>query len=237
MCIRDSYRTGDLVRYMDDGQIEMYGRRDNQIKIRGFKVELNEIEYALLKCNGIKSCAAKVFEDEQNNKELVAYVEGNPEDFDIDDIREYLREHLPSYMIPSKFVVLKKLPRNAAGKVDRNSLEKPESLHCMENKKGYKAPRTAMEKALCNIWEELLNIEKVGTETDFFDLGGHSLLAMQMASKVYSLFHVELAVRTIFEHPLICELAPIVSDALIMQTMETAGCETCLLYTSDAADE
>lgn len=222
------YRTGDLVRYMDDGQIEMYGRRDNQIKIRGFKVELNEIEYALLKCNGIKSCAAKVFEDEQNNKELVAYVEGNPEDFDIDDIREYLREHLPSYMIPSKFVVLKKLPRNAAGKVDRNSLEKPESLHCMENKKGYKAPRTAMEKALCNIWEELLNIEKVGTETDFFDLGGHSLLAMQMASKVYSLFHVELAVRTIFEHPLICELAPIVSDALIMQTMETAGCETAV---------
>ena len=196
------YRTGDLVRYMDDGQIEMYGRRDNQIKSRGFKVELNEIEYALLKCNGIKSCAAKVFEDEQNNKELVAYVEGNPEDFDIDDIREYLREHLPSYMIPSKFVVLKKLPRNATGKVDRNSLEKPESLHCMENKKGYKAPRTAMEKALCNIWEELLNIEKVGTETDFFDLGGHSLLAMQMASKVYSLFHVELTVRTIFEHPL-----------------------------------
>ena len=222
------YRTGDLVRYMNNGQIEMYGRRDNQIKIRGFKVELNEIEYALLKCNEIKRCATKVFENEINNKELVAYIEGDPETFDAGDIREYLREHLPSYMIPSKFVVLKKLPRNAAGKVDRNSLEKPESLHYVGIEKGYKAPRTAMEKTLCKIWEGLLNIEKVGTETDFFDIGGHSLLAMQMASKVYSLFHVELAMRTIFEHPVICELASIVSDALIMQTMENTGCEAAV---------
>lgn len=219
------YRTGDLVRYMDNRQIEMYGRRDNQVKIRGFKVELNEVEYALLKYSGIKRCAAKVFEDERNSKSLVAYIEGTPETFDVGAIRDYLREHLPSYMIPSKFVVLEKLPRNAAGKVDRNSLEKPESLCDMGNEKQYKAPKSAMEKALCTIWEDLLNVERIGTETDFFDLGGHSLLAMQMASKVYSMFHVELSVRTIFEHPVICELASIISDALIMQTIQSAGTE------------
>lgn len=217
------YRTGDLVRYMENGQIEMFGRKDNQIKIRGFKVELNEVEYALLRYVGIKRCVAKVFEDKKGNKSLVAFIEGNADDFNAGDIRNFLKEYLPDYMVPSRFIVLDKLPRNAAGKVDRNSLGDSEVLFAIESEKAYKTPQTAMEKALCEIWEELLNVKNIGIESDFFDLGGHSLLAMQLASKVYSVFQVELAVRTIFEHPVISELAPIVSEELVINNLEKKG--------------
>lgn len=198
------YKTGDLVRYMNDGNVELIGRKDNQVKIRGFRVELNDVEFALQRHEQIKRCAVKLFQNEEENKYLVAYIEGRKE-ISISDIRRFLSKYIPDYMIPSNYVFLDKLPLNQAGKVDRKSLLKPTDTYLkLDNK--FVPPNNLMEKLLVKVWSELLRKEKIGIKDNFFDLGGHSLLAMQFVSKIYNMFNVEFPVYKVFEHPTISEL-------------------------------
>ncbi|MCA1615208.1 MAG: amino acid adenylation domain-containing protein [Acidobacteria bacterium] len=203
------YRTGDVARYLFDGSIEFLGRADNQVKVRGFRVELGEIETVLSGHAGVAGCAVVAREDAQGQRALVAYVAGragvSPSK---EGLRAYLKARAPDYMIPSAFVLLEALPLTPNGKVDRRSLAAlaPET----EASEVYVAPRGATEEALAKIWSEVLGVERVGAADDFFELGGHSLLATQVTWKVLEAFGVELPLRALFEHPTVAALSALV---------------------------
>lgn len=199
------YKTGDLARYMDDGNIELVGRKDNQVKIRGFRVELGDIELTLQKHEDINKCAAKIFEDKEGRKRLVAYIEGE-KIISSSQLRSFLIKYLPDYMIPSDYVFLNKIPLTVTGKIDRKILKEPKNTNLnLDNK--FVPANTSIEKFLVKVWAELLRRENIGIEDNFFDLGGHSLLVMQTISKIYNKFNVEIPVRKIFENPTIVSLA------------------------------
>lgn len=201
------YKTGDLARYLPDGNIEFLGRMDYQVKIRGFRVELGEIEAILAEHPAVTETVVLAREDQLGDKRLVAYVvEAKEEmrktkDF---ELREYLREKLPDYMIPSAFVMLEALPLTPNGKVDRCALPAPDRSSLEER---YVAPRTSTEKVLSEIWAEVLDLERVGIHDNFFEIGGHSLLATQLISRVHKTFNVDLPLRSLFEDPTIANLA------------------------------
>ncbi len=196
------YRTGDLVRWLPDGNLEFLGRVDDQVKIRGFRVELGEIEAVLLKHQGIKQAAVLALTDERGDKSLAAYLVGTA---DTDDVRRYLRENLPDYMLPSAIIVMLKMPLNANGKIDRVALPKPGDVKAAA--KEHVAPRTPSEEIVASIWAEVLKREGLGVEENFFEIGGHSLLATQIASRLREHFKAPVAVRSVFESPSIAELA------------------------------
>ena len=196
------YRTGDLVSWDWEGKLEFQGRADQQVKIRGFRVELGEIEAVLGRTEGVKQCAVVMREDELGEKRLVAYVSGVGSE---EQLREYLRERMPEYMVPARVVKLEDLPLTATGKVDRKALLAVE-LGSQQRAEGTR-PRTAVEEILVGIWCEVLKIERIGINDSFFDLGGHSLLATRIMSRVQSVFQVELPLRTLFEWPTVVELA------------------------------
>ena len=201
------YKTGDWARWLPDGNIEFIGRSDDQVKIRGYRIELGEVEVLLKDHAGVRDAVVVAREDEPGQRHLVAYfVSGDgtaPE-----DLRSFLQGKLPSYMIPAAFVELDALPITTSGKVDRKALPKPE-----RQLPGYRAPRTPEEEILCGIYADLLSLERVGIDDNFFSLGGHSLLAMQLASRVRSAFGVELALRAVFEAPRVGELIGRLSEA------------------------
>lgn len=209
------YKTGDLVRYLPDGNLEFLGRVDNQIKIRGFRVELGEIE-ATLKQH-IQVQAAVVIAEE--NQRLVAYIVPNSESFRhhnqqlklINDLRSFCLQQLPDYMMPSVFVLLKSLPLTPNGKVDIQALLALEKNHCEVNQ-NYVAARTSIEQQLTAIWQQLLSLERVGIHNNFFDLGGHSLLVTQLLAKVRKVFQIELHLRDLFDAPTIADLAQIIEN-------------------------
>ncbi|MBW8879564.1 MAG: amino acid adenylation domain-containing protein, partial [Acidobacteria bacterium] len=196
------YRTGDLARYLPDGRLDYLGRIDQQVKVRGFRIELGEIEAALLRHPAVREAAVALAGSE--DRHLVAYVAGEGETAAA-ELREFLRERLPVYMVPSFFLSLPKLPLTPSGKVDRKALAKllPDRLA----ESAETAPRTPTEELVAGIFAEVLHLEQVGVEEDFFALGGHSLLATQVASRVRSVFGVELPVRTVFEAPTVEGLA------------------------------
>ena len=196
------YRTGDLVRYLPDGNLEFLGRVDDQVKIRGFRIELGEIEAVLLKHQGVKQAAVIALTDERGDKSLAAYVVGTAEG---DELRRYLRENLPDYMLPSAIIGLPKLPLNANGKIDRQALPKPEDVKAAT--KEPVAARTPSEEVVASIWAEVLRREGLGVEDNFFEIGGHSLLATQIASRLREHFKTPVPVRAVFESPSIAELA------------------------------
>ena len=205
-CGQDSsakmYRTGDLARYLPDGNIEFLGRVDDQVKIRGFRIELGEIESVLLRHGGVKQTAVLAVANERDEKTLVAYVVGSAGG---DELRSYLREQLPDYMMPSAIINLPKFPLNANGKIDRQALPKAEDVQAAL--KETVAPRTPSEEVIAAIWGEVLRREGIGVEDNFFEIGGHSLLATQIASRLREHFRIPVAVRTVFEAPTIAELA------------------------------
>jgi acyl carrier protein len=215
---RRVYRTGDLARYLPDGNIEFLGRIDNQVKLRGYRIELGEIEAVLGQHPLVQSSVVVVREDTPGDKRLVGYVVGREKSFDGAEIRKYLKQKLPEYMVPSAFVRLDELPLTPNGKVDRKALPAPDQDR-PELGNIYQAPRTPVEEALASIWCELLKVDKVGIQDNFFELGGHSLLATQIMSRVRSGLSIELPLRTLFESPTVEQLA----EAIMEQRAEESG--------------
>ncbi|HZN08863.1 MAG TPA: condensation domain-containing protein, partial [Pyrinomonadaceae bacterium] len=203
------YRTGDLARYLPDGNIEFIGRADEQVKIRGYRIELGEVETALACAPRVRQAA--VVARECGDKRLIAYVVGDA--VSIQELQTSLRSTLPDYMIPSAFVILDELPLTPQGKVDRRALPDPDAIH-MPLDSAYAAPRTPVEELLAGIWTDVLNVDRVGVDDDFFDLGGHSLLVMRLVSRVQAHFGLELPLKLFFEFPTLAAQAAQVEATL-----------------------
>ncbi|HYG61154.1 MAG TPA: amino acid adenylation domain-containing protein, partial [Thermoanaerobaculia bacterium] len=208
------YRTGDKVRRLPDGNLDFLGRFDHQVKVRGFRVEPEEIESVLGGCPGVRQTVVLARRMGAGDTRLVAYIVPEPGAGSPGIWRTFLRERLPDYMVPSHFVVLEALPLNANGKVDRGVLPAPaEETARPELAAVYAAPRTPIEETLAAIWSDVLGIERVGVEDGFFELGGQSLLATQAMSRVRQAFGVEVPLRALFEGPTVAELARAVEAA------------------------
>jgi acyl carrier protein len=201
------YRTGDLVRYLADGSLEFLGRLDQQVKLRGFRIEPGEIEAALTRHPGVREAAVVMRAQPSGDKRLVAYFVPRQEPGpSVGELRNLLRAGLPEYMVPTAFVALAALPLTPSGKLDRGALPAPEWVR-PDLEDGFVAPRSTVEARLAEIWAGILGIEAVGVHDDFFALGGHSLLATQVVSRLRATLQVELPLRTIFEEPTIAGLA------------------------------
>ena len=200
------YRTGDYGRILQDGRLEFLGRRDQQVKVRGVRVELGEVEGLLRGRDGVEDVAVVDREDGEGNLFLCAYLvlaAGT----DASDLRRALVEDLPEAMVPSAFVRMHELPRTLNGKLDRRALPTLEAARAEEESTERTAPRTAMEEIVAGIWSEVLRLPDVGVEESFFELGGHSLLATQIISRVRQGLGVELPLRAFFEAPTVALLA------------------------------
>jgi acyl-coenzyme A synthetase/AMP-(fatty) acid ligase/acyl carrier protein len=208
------YRTGDLVRWRADGCLEFVGRADDQVKLRGFRIELGEVEAVLGAQAGVREAVVAVREDGSGQHRLVAYVVPDDERAreSVTRWRGGLRRSLPEHMVPAVFVLLERLPVTANGKLDRAALPEPDATR-PELEARYVAPADAVERRLAELWGEVLGLERVGVQDNFFsELGGHSLLATQLLSRIRKAFDVELALRTLFEAPTVRELAHAVRD-------------------------
>jgi amino acid adenylation domain-containing protein len=204
------YKTGDLCRFLPDGNIEYLGRIDFQVKIRGNRVELGEIEEALRRDQSVKDCAVTLREDIPGDQQLVAYVVENEERFSLSEIRKRLAADLPDYMVPAIFVLMPALPLSPSGKIDRLALPKPDHKRPdIANK--YVAPRGEIEQIIVKIWQDILPVETVGLDDNFFDLGGHSLLLVRMVGIFEKSFRKEISVIDLFERPTVREQAELIS--------------------------
>jgi amino acid adenylation domain-containing protein len=202
------YRTGDVARYRSDGNIEFLGRVDNQVKLRGYRIELGEVEAVLTKHATVKDCVVVLCEHESGTgKKLAGYVVPREHSvLSLTELRRYLKEKLPDYMIPSSFVVLEALPLMPNGKVDRNNLPPPHGTSPPLAKE-FVSPRTEIEELIAQTWREVLNIENVGIDDNFFELGGHSLLATQVVARLQEAFNKDVPLRVLFDLPTIVALA------------------------------
>ncbi|NPC76705.1 non-ribosomal peptide synthase/polyketide synthase, partial [Pyxidicoccus fallax] len=197
------YRTGDSVRWLADGTLEFLGRKDGQVKLRGFRIETGEVETALTQHPRVKEAVVMVREDRPGDRRLVAYVV--PSDVDAPALKDFLRQKLPEYMVPSALVPLDALPLTPNGKVDRRALPAPEATASTQRE--YVAPRTELEQRLAVLWTEVLGAARPGVDDNFFDLGGHSLLATRLISRIRASLGVELPLRALFEAPTLGALA------------------------------
>jgi amino acid adenylation domain-containing protein len=208
------YQTGDRARILSDGGIEFLGRVDHQVKVRGYRIELGEIEAVLSEQEWVRSAVVLMREDAPGDKRLIGYVvsvEGQRPA--TQELRNGLKRRLPDYMIPASFVMLDEMPLTASGKVNRRALPAPETVRDMlaEN---FVAPRTPVEELLAKLWGDVLKVEGVGVNDDFFDLGGHSLLATQLISRVRESFAVDLPLRSLFESPTVAGLTRSIEAAM-----------------------
>jgi amino acid adenylation domain-containing protein len=204
------YRTGDLVRYREDGNLEFLGRSDRQVKLRGFRIELEEIEAAVGACDGVGEVAVVLDEDHAGEKRLIAYVAGrvgmHPSS---DRLRNHLRKRLPEHMVPAVYIELDELPLTLSGKVDRKRLPPPSSS---QSRKERTKPRSSEEEILCGIFADVLRVERVGVDDNFFELGGHSLLAMRIVARIRVVFRIELPISATFEFPTVSGLAKCIEE-------------------------
>ncbi|MEM8907075.1 MAG: amino acid adenylation domain-containing protein, partial [Bacteroidota bacterium] len=198
------YKTGDLARWLPNGQIEFIGRVDQQVKIRGFRIELEEVEAVLQQAPQVRQCVVLAKGEDLERKRLVAYVvtEGT---IDKSILQTYLSEQLPEYMVPSQLLLLPEMPMTVNGKIDKKALPDPNTAELLKG--DFRAPQTKTEEALATIWQNLLQIEKVGTRHNFFDLGGHSLLAARMIAAVRKELGIEMPMMALFVQPTIAGLA------------------------------
>ncbi|MEA5617541.1 amino acid adenylation domain-containing protein [Cronbergia sp. UHCC 0137] len=201
------YKTGDLAYYLPDGRIRLLGRIDNQVKIRGFRIELQEVETVLCQHPAVRAGVVIVREDQPGEKRLVAYIVANkiiPSSPTSSEMRRFMREKLPEYLVPATFVVLTDLPLTPNGKVDIHSLPAPEQVLSTTE---FIAPRTEIETQLADIYAQILKLEKVSIDDDFFELGGHSLIATQLIAQALQVFQIELTVMDLFDAPTVAGLA------------------------------
>lgn len=200
------YRTGDLARFLSDGEVEFLGRIDHQVKVRGLRIELGEIEAACRSHENIDEAVVVAREDVAGDKSLVAYLTTKRgHSLTADELRSYLQQSLPQYMLPSFFVFLEEMPLTSNGKIDRKALPAPERNR--QSAVAMTVARTPIEEVLTSIWSDVLGIEQVGIDDDFFTLGGHSLLAAQVVARVREALQAELSVRDLFEAPKIAAFA------------------------------
>jgi amino acid adenylation domain-containing protein len=201
------YRTGDLARRFSDGGVELLGRMDHQVKIRGFRIEPGEIEAVLLQFPKVREAVVVAREDAAAGKKLIAYLTTYRQTTaSLNELRRFLREKLPGYMVPAAFVVLDKLPLTPNGKVDRRALPAPEHDR-LKSDTAFVAPRVGLEQTVAAVWEEVLSLKNPGVDDNFFDLGGHSLQVVQVQNKLRERLDVELPVIKLFEYPTIRSLA------------------------------
>jgi len=202
------YKTGDKARYLPDGNIEFLGRLDNQVKIRGFRIELGEIETAISQHPSVKETVVIAAENNIGNKQLVAYIVHQKEAAPtISDLRNFLKQKLPDYMIPAAFVMLETLPLTPNGKIDKKALPKPETAH-QQLATNFVAPRTEAEQTLAQIWCEVLHLQQVSIHDNFFEVGGDSILSIQIISQA-NIAGLQLTPKQIFQHQTIAELAAV----------------------------
>jgi amino acid adenylation domain-containing protein len=213
------YRTGDLGRRLADGTLEFLGRTDHQVKVRGFRVELGEIESQLGEHPAIAQAAVLCREDARGEPRLIAFYTAAGDGVSEGELRDFLRRSLPEPMLPALFIRLERLPLTPNGKVDRRALPDPGDLGGRAGREPV-APRTPLEETLAGIWSGLLRVEPVGVRDSFFELGGHSLLAAQLVSRVRQTWGVELPLRDLFEAPTIEAMAAAIESR---QTRQGAG--------------
>lgn len=204
------YKTGDLVRWLPDGSLEFLGRIDQQVKIRGFRVELGEIEAVLGGHPGVRECVVIARQDTSGGKRLVAYVVGQQPAPAAGELRQFLHDRLPAYMLPAAFVFLESLPLSPNGKVDRSALAATDAAR-PDLKKEFVPPRNPTELRLAKIWEDVLGVQPVGVADKFFELGGHSLLAVRLLARIEKGFEKKLPLAAVFQFPTIEELAKVIS--------------------------
>src|SRR5581483_4080952 len=204
------YKTGDRGCYRPDGTLLYLGRSDQQIKLRGFRIELGEIEAVLTEHQAVQAAVVLMREDTPGNKRLVAYLlpkqEGN---LDENELRVWLKRQLPDYMIPSAFMLLEAFPLTPNGKIDRRALPAPNTTSVAEE---FEATRNDREQTIAALWQQLLDLQRVGIQQNFFDLGGHSLIAPRLMASINQAFQVALPLRALFAAPTIAELAQMIGD-------------------------
>ncbi|BFH69022.1 hypothetical protein J27TS7_06760 [Paenibacillus dendritiformis] len=206
------YRTGDLARWLPDGNIEYLGRIDDQVKIRGYRIEIGEIETALLKVETVKSVVVTALENENGNKALCAYIVAE-RDYAVSELKEILSKQLPSYMIPSYFVQIEQIPLTPNGKIDRKALPVPKGN--MKSETHYVAPRTTIEQALVEVWQNVLGVRPIGVFDNFYNLGGDSIKSIQVSSRMYQAgYGVEM--RHLLKYPTIAELSMYVQPTTVV---------------------
>lgn len=204
---RRLYKTGDLVRYWADGDIEYLGRTDHQVKIRGFRIELGEIESVLRQHEDIKDALVIPYEEAKNGQSLAAYVLWNgPATLSVPEIRRFLGQQLPEYMLPSHFVPLEAFPLLPNGKINRKILPKPADPYLVQEST-FVAPHSVLERKIAEVWKEALQLDKVGVYDNFFDLGGHSLLMIRLHNKLSEVIKADLSLMDLFRFPTISALA------------------------------
>ncbi len=207
------YRTGDLVRYLRDGNIEFIGRRDGQVKIRGFRVEVEEIETLLIRHRSVSNAVVTARDDVSGNKSLIGYfVPKEHANLGALDLRRFVAEHLPDYMVPSAFVKMSAFPLTPNGKVDRKALPAPESATPEAGPVEHFEPRNALETQLLMIWEQVLGRDAISVHDNFFDLGGHSLLAIKLFAQMEKILGRKLPPSLLFQAPTIEQLAIALSN-------------------------
>jgi amino acid adenylation domain-containing protein len=211
------YKTGDWVRYLPDGNVDFLGRADEQVKIRGLRIELGEIEAALARHQAVKKVFVTPRDDIVGGKQIVAYLVVNQEAVpSAGEMRRFLRQKLPDYMIPAAYVMLDAFPLMPSGKIDRRALPAPERSQ-VTRERAFVAPRTPFEEILAEIFGEVLELEHPSVHDNFFDLSGHSLLATQVMSRVRDRFEIDLPVRYLFESPTVAQMALRVEQAVIAE--------------------
>ena len=221
------YRTGDLGRWLPDGNVEFRGRRDHQVKIRGVRIEIEEIEYALRRHERVTEAAVASHVYDDVDQQLVGYVVLKGEEpEDAAQLRQFLRELLPEQLIPATFVFLEALPRTRTGKLDRKALPKPDLQRQSDD--AFVAPRTSLESVIASIWKDLLKVDQISVEDNFFELGGHSIMATQAVNRIREKCASKLTLRTFLSSPVIADIArhieaeqQLAEDTKMLQLLES----------------